>query len=109
MRTQSGRKEINWASWTDDRTFEPNIGLVQEARYINWENLKKIEDKDSIFIIISNNSFFKYLINDEKGDISIPNLKNKKNRVQKFDLYYNSVDSIAVKYLIRIYIERKSV
>lgn len=43
MRTQSGRKEINWASWTDDRTFEPNVGLVQEARYINWENVKKIE------------------------------------------------------------------
>lgn len=42
MRTQR-RKEINWASWTDDRTFEPNVGLVQEARYINWENLKKIE------------------------------------------------------------------
>lgn len=35
MRTQSGRKEINWASWTDDRTFESNVGLVQEARYIN--------------------------------------------------------------------------
>lgn len=43
MRAQSGRKEINWASSTDDWTFEPNIRLAQEARYINSKNLKKIE------------------------------------------------------------------
>lgn len=30
MRAQSGRKKINRASWTDDRTFEPNVSLVQE-------------------------------------------------------------------------------
>lgn len=49
MRGQSGRKEINWASSTDDWTFEPNIRPAQEARYINFKKIfkenRKINEK----------------------------------------------------------------